>query len=266
MANQTSGAEVGLAVNGLTVRYGALTALDGVDLAFQAGVITGLIGPNGAGKTTLLNAVSGFTSIAGGTILFAGTDIAKLGIRKRVRLGIVRGFQTPRLLDREDVWTNVAVGCEPLGHPNLVVQLANLPAQRRAHERDRRMVGDVLELLDLRSVASRHVDELPFASRRLVEVARVLVAHPHVVLLDEPAAGLDADDRDALAAVIRRVHEDRAVTLVVVEHNVEFVRNLCAHVVALDYGRVISRGEPDAVLADAAVRTAYFGVSHDAAG
>lgn len=266
MASPRNGADTALEVRELTVRYGALTALDGVSVAFAAGMITGLIGPNGAGKTTLLNAVSGFTSIAGGTILFGGTDIARLGIRERVGLGIVRGFQTPRLLDREDVWTNVAVGCEPLGHPSLVVQLANLPAQRRAHQRDAHVVADVLDLLDLRDVASRHVDELPFASRRLVEVARVLVAHPHVVLLDEPAAGLDADDRDALAAVIRRVHEDLSITLVVVEHNVDFVRNLCGHVVALDYGRVISRGEPDAVLADAVVRTAYFGVSHDAAG
>ncbi len=265
MASPENGVSAALEVRDLTVRYGALTALDGVSVGFAEGMITGLIGPNGAGKTTLLNAVSGFTGIASGAILFGGSDIARRGVRERVALGIVRGFQTPRLLEREDVWTNVAVGCEPLGHPSLVVQLANLPAQRRAYERDRRMVDDALELLGLHPVASRHVDELPFASRRLVEVARVMVAHPKVVLLDEPAAGLDADDRDALAEVIRRVHEDRAVTLVVVEHNVEFVRQLCAHVVALDYGRVISRGEPDAVLADVAVRTAYFGVSHDAA-
>lgn len=254
-----------LELRAVSVRYGALTALEEVSIDFPTGVICGLIGPNGAGKTTLLNAVSGFTQVSAGSIVVGDVDIARFDIRERVALGVVRGFQTPRLLEQETVRTNVAVGCEPLGHPSVVVQLANLPAQRRAEARDALYVDEALGLLDLQEVASRRVDQLPFATRRLVEVARVLVARPRIVLLDEPAAGLDADDRDALATVIRRVHDERAMTVVIVEHNVDFVRLLCQHVVALDYGRVISRGDADAVLADEAVRLAYFGVSHNVA-
>jgi len=261
-----TGSATALSVRGVVVRYGALTALDQVTVAFPPGGICGVIGPNGAGKTTLLNAVSGFTEIVSGAIMLGETEITPLDIRRRVGLGVVRGFQTPRVLEQETVRTNVAVGCEPLGHPGMLSQLLNLPSQRRAESRDARLVDEMLTFLDLDSVADRKVDELPFAIRRLVEVGRVLVARPKVMLLDEPAAGVDGPGRNALAEVIRRVHAEMAMSVVVVEHNVDFVRRLCEHAVALDSGRVISNGPVGEVLADDAVRVAYFGVARHAAG
>ncbi len=255
-----------LSARGVVVRYGALTALDQVTVGFPPGGICGVIGPNGAGKTTLLNAVSGFTGISLGTILLGDVNITRLEIRGRVALGVVRSFQTPRLLGQETVRTNVAIGCEPLGHPGILSQLLNLPSQRRAEARDSRYVDEILDLLDLVSVAPRKVDDLPFATRRLVEVGRVLVARPRVMLLDEPAAGVDESGRNALVEVIRRVHAEMAVSVVIVEHNVDFVRRLCQYVVALDSGRVISSGPVSEVLADEAVRLAYFGVSRHVAG
>ncbi|HXX39469.1 MAG TPA: ATP-binding cassette domain-containing protein [bacterium] len=254
-----------LGVRDVVVRYGALTALEGVTVTFPPGGICGVIGPNGAGKTTLLNAVSGFTEITSGAIVLGDTDITALDIRRRVGLGVVRGFQTPRVLDQETVRTNVAVGCEPLGHPSILSQLLNLPAQRRAEARDARLVDGILDVLGLAGFAERKVDELPFAIRRLVEVGRVLVAQPKVMLLDEPAAGVDEPGRNALAEVIRRIHGEMAMTVVVVEHNVDFVGRLCQYAVALDSGRVISNGPVGEVLADDTVRVAYFGVERHVA-
>jgi branched-chain amino acid transport system ATP-binding protein len=256
---------IGLRINDVSVRFGAVSALSGVTVDFPAGQICGLVGPNGAGKTTLLNSISGFTTISGGTLHLGEEEIQRLSINNRVRRGIVRGFQTVRLLERESVFDNVAVGCERLGQPNVVSQVLNLPGQRRTRRRDHEATRRVLSALGLDVMADRRVDELPFASRRLVEVGRVLVSEPAVLLLDEPAAGLPPDGRVALTEVIRDVHEHHPCTVIVVEHDVEVVKRLCTFAVALDSGRVIATGTPASVLRDEAVQIAYFGTGHHAA-
>ena len=167
-----------LRVASLTVRYGGFVALRDITAAFPRGEIVGLIGPNGAGKTTLLNAVSGFSSGVTGEVHLGDRDITALPTRDRVRTGVVRGFQTVRLLDGEDVLTNVALGAERLPQPTVVEQWLALPRQRRAARRDREETWRVLELLGLSDDAHRPVAELPFASRRLVEVGRVLISRP----------------------------------------------------------------------------------------
>ncbi|PMR58457.1 high-affinity branched-chain amino acid ABC transporter ATP-binding protein LivG [Verrucosispora sp. ts21] len=244
---------------GLTVRYGAFQALRDVTVSLPAGGISGLIGPNGAGKTTLLNAISGFTPIAEGSVHIGHRNITALGTRRRALAGVVRGFQTVRLMERESVLTNVLVGTERLPQPNALAQFLALPSQWRARNRDMAAATEVLDLLGLARQAHRRVDELPFASRRLVEVARVLVSSPSVILLDEPAAGLDQEGRQELAAVLTRVHENHPSTMVVVEHDVDLVKSLCSYVIALDSGAFLRDGTPAEVFGDRQVQLAYFG-------
>jgi branched-chain amino acid transport system ATP-binding protein len=246
-------------VEGLTVRYGAFYALRDVTVHLPAGEIIGLIGPNGAGKTTLLNAISGFTPIAEGSVHVGDRDLTALGTRLRALSGVVRGFQTVRLLERESVLTNVLIGTERLPQPSALAQFLGLPSQWRARRRDLAATAEVLDLLGLARHAERRVDELPFASRRLVEVARVLVSSPSVILLDEPAAGLDQEGRQELASVLTRVHQGHPSTMVVVEHDVDLVKSLCSHVVALDSGAFLRDGTPAEVFGDRRVQLAYFG-------
>ncbi|NED56942.1 ATP-binding cassette domain-containing protein [Micromonospora aurantiaca] len=244
---------------GLTVRYGAFHALRDITVTLPAGTISGLIGPNGAGKTTLLNAISGYTPIAEGRVHVGDRDITAFGVRRRALAGVVRGFQTVRLLERESVWDNVLIGTERLAQPSALTQFFALPAQWRAHRRAVTAAAEVLDLLGLRRHAHRRVDELPFASRRLVEVARVLVSSPSVILLDEPAAGLDQEGRQELAAVLTRVHDNHPSTMVVVEHDVDLVRNLCSYVIALASGAFLCGGAAEEVFSDRRVQLAYFG-------
>ena len=255
-----------LRVESLTVRYGEFVALQDITATFPRGEIVGLIGPNGAGKTTLLNAVSGFSGGVSGEVRLGDRDITRLPIRARVRTGIVRGFQTVRLLDGEDVLTNVALGAERLPQPTVVEQWLALPRQRKAARRDQAATWQVLELLGLSDDAHRPVDTLPFASRRLVEVGRVLITRPSVILLDEPAAGLDTEGRLALEEVLRTVHRTAACTLVIVEHDVALVARLCSSAIALNAGLLICTGPPQEVLADDRVQRAYFGRTSSARG
>lgn len=253
-----------LELAGVSVRFGGLAAVTDVTIAFSPGSLTGLIGPNGAGKTTLLNAISGFTPIASGRIAMNEVDLTPLTAGQRARLGVVRGFQTVRLLERETVFDNVLVGCERMPQPGLLGQLLASPAQRRCRARDLAATETTLRDLGLLSIARRRVDELPFASRRLTEIARLLVVRPTVLLLDEPAAGLDTRERQALMESIKTYREAGALTTIIVEHDIELVRRLCPCCVALDMGCIIASGAPGDVLREPAVQQAYFGGRSDA--
>jgi branched-chain amino acid transport system ATP-binding protein len=244
---------------GLTVGYGSFLALTDLDVEIPAGLITGIVGPNGAGKTTLLNAISGFAPATAGTIEVDGVQVQGRRTTRRARDGIIRGFQTVRLMERETVLTNVLVGCERLRQPWSLTQLLALPGQTRARRRDLAAAGDIIDILGLSAQKLRQVDELPFASRRLVEVARVLVSQPPLVLLDEPAAGLDQQGRSDLVRVLGQVHREHPGTLVIVEHDVDLVQRLCDHAIALDSGQLVTAGPPADVFADARVQLAYFG-------
>lgn len=250
-----------IVLDGVTVRFGALEAVSEVSGEFPAGAIIGLIGPNGAGKTTLLNAISGFTEVTAGRVLLDGADLARQPIRARVGRGVVRSFQTVRLLERETVFENVLVGCERFAQPGFFPQFLDLGRQRRARRRDIAATEEILTVLRLAADAHRPVAELPFASRRLTEIARILVVRPRILLLDEPAAGLDTAERLELTRILRDYHREEPFTMVLVEHDVDLVSRFCEHVVALDSGKVIAVGAPAEVLASAAVRTAYFGTA-----
>ncbi len=251
-----------LRLSDIRVEYGAVAAVSGVDAVFEPGTITGLIGPNGAGKTTLLNAISGLTAMTGGSVKLDDAELTGLSARARVEEGIVRGFQTVRLLERETLIDNVLVGCARSPQPGLLSQLFNLPYQQRCRRRDLAMVEETLRSLGLLGEAHRPVAELPFASRRLTEIARLLLVRPKVMLLDEPAAGLDAAGRRQLTETLQAYHAGKPFTLIVIEHDVDLVRRLCRDCIALAEGRVIAVGSPAAVLGDAEVKIAYFGHGH----
>lgn len=245
--------------SGLTCRFGELTALSDVSMDVARNTITALMGPNGAGKTTLLNAISGLTAPVHGTVHLGDRDITGWSIQSRARAGLARSFQTPRLLERETVLMNVLVGCEPLSRPGFLHELLNLPSARRARGRDLAAGHQVIEELGLAHVMLRPVQELPFALRRVVEIGRALVSDPEVLLLDEPAAGLEPGERLALAAVLRHLMSGRQVTIVLIEHDVAFVADVAEAAFALDFGRVVASGTVQQVLRAPAVRTSFFG-------
>ena len=245
-----------LEIRDLVVAFGVVRALDGAAVRVEPGRVTGLIGANGAGKSTLIDTVSGFNGVAGGTILLDGTDVAALSPRGRARAGIGRCFQSIELFEDLTVAENLLVGIDvvrPLDWLSAFVRRRPLalPADALA----------VVDELELRDDLHRLPAELSHGKRRLVGVARALVARPSVLLLDEPAAGLDAAERLHLGTVVRAV-ANRGVGVLLVDHDVDLVLDASDHVVAIDFGRVIYDGPPEGVPSSEEVRLAYLGESH----
>lgn len=248
-----------LVVENVSCKFGALKALDEVSLTVESGEIVGLLGPNGAGKSTLLNCLSGIVQTYDGTIGLRGIDLQNLPPWRRSQVGLGRTFQTPRLLERETVFTNIAVGCQPLGEPSFWGELFNSRESRKARKRDNHLVEETLNLLSLRSLAFKRVSELPFARRRIVEIGRAIIGSPALLLLDEPAAGLEQRERLELRDVLQHVRERVGLAMVLVEHDVRFLESVAERSVALDFGKVIVSGSTADVLRDETVRAAYFG-------
>ena len=248
-----------LAVEGLTVRFGGLVALADVNLAVEEGTIHGLIGPNGAGKSTLFNVLSRFVTPSSGRVHFDGRDLLRLPPHAVRGLGIARTFQNVLLCQRLTVLDNVLTGL----HGQLPVSFwgaaLRLPGAVRAETRARERAMEVLEWVGLAGWADRRVAELPFGAQKRVELARALIGRPRLLLLDEPAAGLTDADRRQMAALIARLRAELGTTVVMVEHDLGLVMDLCETVTVLDFGRVIAKGPPEAVRRDPAVIAAYIG-------
>jgi len=240
-----------LEVRGLSVRYGGVQALKDVDLAVGPGSLVGLIGPNGAGKTTLIDAVGGFTA-ATGSVSIAGDDVSGLAPHDRARRGLARTWQAADLFDDLSVRENLTVAAD---RPTLKTAARELVT---GHATPLDAVGETLALLDLEDLADRAADELTQGQRKLVGVARGLVARPRVVCLDEPAAGLDTAESQELGRRLRSV-ADQGTALLLVDHDMGLVLSVCDEVVVLNFGAVIARGTPDEVRADPAVVEAYLG-------
>jgi ABC-type branched-subunit amino acid transport system ATPase component len=232
-----------LSPHDVRVHYGGVVAVDGVSFDVPRGTIVGLIGPNGAGKTTLLDAISGFTQ-ATGTITLAGQPLQGLAPHQRIRAGLGRTFQHIELYDDLSVRENVVVGLAA--------------GRRRASTDDLAATFDLLELGD---VAGRPAGELSQGRRQLVSIARALVAGPTVLLLDEPAGGLDTSESEWLGERLRSIR-DSGVTILLIDHDMHLVLNLCDEVHVLNFGRLIASGPPAAVKADRNVAEAYLGATH----
>lgn len=243
-----------LEVNGITQRFGGLVALDDVDLDVPEGSITGLIGPNGAGKTTMFGVITGLLRPTEGTIRFGGTDITSLPSHRRGRLGMARTFQRLELFHSLSVYENLLVAWESR-------HLA--PGEDRA---GRARIAEVIELLGLGNVARRRSGTLPTGTSRIVELGRALCAQPRLLMLDEPASGLDRDERERLVRILRQVAEHEDVTILLVEHDVELVFDLCELIHVLEFGRHIERGTRAEIEGSEVVRAAYLGGDLDGAG
>lgn len=246
-----------LEVHDLSVRYGGVVALDGVDLDVAEGHIVGLIGPNGAGKTSCIDTLTGFHRPSGGRVLLAGVDVTGLPPHALARRGFVRTFQGLDLFEDLTVRQNLDVGATT---PTWRDTLADALRLRR---RDGAAVDEVLAFVGITDLADRRPTELSNGQRHLVALGRALVARPRLVLLDEPAAGLDDEESAALGALLRRLPE-RGTTVLLVDHDMTLVLGVCDRVHVLDVGRRIASGTPAEVRADPAVVAAYLGSGDEA--
>jgi branched-chain amino acid transport system ATP-binding protein len=247
-----------LRAEGVTVRFGGLTALSGVDLDVPPGGAIGLVGPNGAGKTTLFGVLSGLLRPSEGRVFMNGVDITNESPQKRAHRGIARTFQRIELFWELTVREHLVLAFRTRHHRNrLWADLVG--AGLRSDAREAEAVDEMLALLDLTSFADRVVAGLPLGTGRLVEVGRALANDPSVLLLDEPSSGLDRHETAALSDALVRTCRERGVAMVLVEHDLDFVLGVSEQVTVLDFGVVLAVGTPSAIRVDTKVQAAYLG-------
>ena len=260
---ERAGAVASLAVVDLNVAFGGNRVLQGVDLQFTPG-FNGLIGPNGAGKTTVFNVVSGYVRSNEGAVRLHGQDVLHMSRTQRVKAGIGRTFQAPRLILDATVMENTLLGRHHLFRWGHLAELLLLPQQRREETNARQICMDMLDRFGLADDAHEEAGALSLGSQKLVEVARALVADPTVVLLDEPAAGLGADDVTVLLRGLRQIQAERDLCVIIIEHDLQLVTSLCPKISVLHFGEIISEGSPEHVTTDPAVIEAYLGHGFEA--
>jgi branched-chain amino acid transport system ATP-binding protein len=249
-----------LTLRNLEVRFGGVTALSDVSLEVAAGSVVAVIGPNGAGKSTLLNAISGLIrENAKGEVLLRGRSVAGRPAVAIARAGIGRSFQDPSLIDTLSVLENVMLG----EHLRLGYRMADQIFRRRRVSRlegdARRRARTILRFMDLTEHEARPVSDLPYGSRKLVDIARAISSGPDLLLLDEPTSGLDAGEQEAIARIVLDLHRVAPVTILLVEHHMDIVRTVASKVIGLESGTLIGYGSPAEVLDSEAFRAALVG-------
>jgi branched-chain amino acid transport system ATP-binding protein len=250
-----------LSVRDVAVYFGGIKALDGVSFDMKPGQILGLIGPNGAGKTTLFNCLSRLYTPSSGDILFQGATLLSRPAHRIAEAGIGRTFQNLATFGKLSVRDNIRIGAHAATSSDMASDALRLPWMRRNEAKIDEIVDELIDYLDIGAVADLPIGGLPFGTLKRVELARALASQPTLLLLDEPAGGLNHDEITELGKRIKKIRDERKVTVLLVEHHMNLVMAISDVVVVLNFGRKISEGTPEAVQADPEVIRAYLGDS-----
>jgi len=247
-----------LNLSGIGKQFGGLTALQGISFNVGKGSITGIIGPNGAGKTTLFNIATGIYPPSAGAVVLEGKDISKLPPEGRARLGLVRTFQNIELFGKMTVLENVMVGLHTRSGSGLFACSFRMPWQMSEERRIRERAKELLAFVGIRELADVQAGTLSFGKGRLLEIARAMALEPKLLLMDEPAAGLNSSETAELADLIKKIR-DLGVTVALVEHDMDLVMDICDQLVVLNLGTMLAEGTPREIQDNQAVITAYLG-------
>jgi branched-chain amino acid transport system ATP-binding protein len=248
-----------LKIEGLTHYFGGLAAVNNFDLIMESGDLVGLIGPNGAGKTTIFNLITGVYRPTHGTIFFNDVSLVGQKSHQITAKGISRTFQTIRLYGDLPVWQNVAMGSQFRVKYGLAAAVLRLPVYYQEEKAIYKKVVDLLELFGLADRINELAKNLPYGEQRRLEICRALAADPQLLLLDEPAAGMNPNEVEELLGLIRWVHREFKLTTLLIEHQMKLVMNICPHIVVIDFGQIIARGNPEEIQSNESVIEAYLG-------
>lgn len=239
--------------------FGGVTAIDDLTISIPSGKIVGLIGPNGAGKTTVFNVITGFYQPQRGEIVFDGQRLNGLPSYQICKKGIARTFQNIRLFDQGTVLENVMVGCHVRRFCQWWMAPLCLPVFYREEKAIRKKSMELLDKLNLASLARNKASSLPYGAQRRLEIARALATEPTFLLLDEPAAGMNPQESSDLMVFIRKIRDEFNLSIFLIEHDMKVVMGVCAHIWVMEYGRLIAQGEPAEIKANPKVISAYLG-------